>query len=186
LARATTIRENEANIRHPSRLSDAMRFASAKSADRIWQMPSNRMALQRTPALSVGSAGRYIVSVRINLRSRLSLAPTSGSHSRISVMRSNAAYCRLSGTRSQEQLRITYFGELVTRSPRKYADSVETTSPCKNLKSSSGLVNPRAFVSSDDIGERTIAPEALKTLSLSRESLNPAENCLTASIATSL
>ena len=46
-------------------------------------------------------------------------------------MRNNAAYCRLSGTRSQEELSTTYFGELITRSPKKYADSVEIASPWK-------------------------------------------------------
>ncbi len=185
-ARAITIRENEAKILHPTRVREAIRFESAKSADRIWHRPSNLMALQITSGSSKGSAGKYIESVRMNLNSTFIFADTSGSPSRISFMRSSAAHCRLPGMRSQEELRTTYFGAPVTRSPRKYADSVEITSPCKNVKSSSGSLNPRALVSSDKIGERTMAPEALRTAILSRESFIPAANCLIAVSAASL
>src|ERR1017187_555165 len=149
-------------------------------------MPSNLTALQRTLGASKRSAGKYIESVFLNLKSTFIFADTSGSPSRICFIRSNAAYCRLPGMRSQEELRTTYFGAPVTRSPRKYADSVDITSPCKNVKSSSGSLNPRAFVASDKTGERTIAPEALRTASLSRESFMPSANCLIAVSAASL
>jgi hypothetical protein len=185
-ARAITIREKEAKILHPTKVREAIRFESAKSVDRIWQRPSKLMALQIKSELSEGSTGKYIESVFLNLKSTFIFADTSGSPSRISFMRSNAAYCRLPGMRSQDELRTTYFGAPVTRSPRKYADSVEITSPCKNVKSSSGWLNPRAFVFSDKIGERTIAPEALRTAIRSRESFMPAANCLIAVSATSL
>ena len=128
-ARATTTREKAAKMRQPTSDSDARRLASAKSLDLIWQMPSKLIALQITPASSTGSAGRYIELLRLNRRSRLRMAFASGSLRLISLTRSRDATSRLVGTRSQEELRSTYFGKPLMRSPRKYADSVATTSP---------------------------------------------------------
>jgi len=107
-----------------------------------------------------GGAANGMASVRMNLRRRFRLALKSRSSSRISRMRSNAAWFRRPGTKSQDELSTMYFGEFVTLSPRQYAASVETISPCKSRKSSSGPSKPSARVSSEETRRRTSACDA--------------------------
>jgi hypothetical protein len=88
-ARAITVRENEAKILHPTTDNDAIRLASTRSHDLIWQMPSKSITLQSTSSRSHGSTGRYMDSVRLNRRSRLNFSLAFSSCFRTSRMRNS-------------------------------------------------------------------------------------------------